>query len=297
MKDKILYGLVFGFFWLLACLPFWALYLISDLLSFILYRVVGYRRKVVRTNLTNSFPDKSLDEIKKIERKFYHYIADYFVEEIKIMRLSHKQLLKRMSYHNQKLFLDCIEEYGGVVLLIPHYANFEWIIGMGAIMKEGDLPVQIYKPLRNQYFDKLFNYIRSRFGGYNVKKHSTVRELVRLKRDGIKMAVGLIADQNPSSNDARYWTTFLNQDTVFMDGAERIAKMMRFPVLYCDLERIKRGYCKMTFRLVTKEPKATADGEITEAFARHIEETIHREPAFWFWSHKRWKRKREHQDE
>lgn len=294
MKDKIIYGLIFGVFWLIASLPFRILYLISDVLAFLLYRVVGYRRKVVRNNLTNSFPDKELSEIIKIEKQFYQYISDYFMEEIKTMRISHKQLMRRMEYHNQKEYLDLIEEYGGVILLIPHYANFEWIIGMGAIMKDGDIPVQVYKPLRNKYFDKLFQYIRSRFGGVNVPKHSTVRQIVKMRRDGIKMAIGLIADQNPNSGEARYWTTFLNQDTVFMDGAERIAKMLSFPVIYCDLERIKRGYCKMTFQVITDDPKSTAEGEITESFARRIEKTIYRDPAFWFWSHKRWKHKREH---
>ena len=164
MKDKIIYGLIFGVFWLIASLPFRILYLISDVLAFLLYRVVGYRRKVVRNNLTNSFPDKELSEIIKIEKQFYQYISDYFMEEIKTMRISHKQLMRRMEYHNQKEYLDLIEEYGGVILLIPHYANFEWIIGMGAIMNDGDIPVQVYKPVRNKYFDKLFQYIRSRFG-------------------------------------------------------------------------------------------------------------------------------------
>lgn len=262
-------------------------------MALLLYYVVGYRRKVVRTNLLNSFPEKDISEIIKIEKQFYRYISDYFMEEIKTMRISYEQLLKRMEYHNQKEFLDSIEKYGGVILLIPHYANFEWIIGMGAIMKDEDLPIQVYKPLSNKYFDKLFLHIRSRFGGVNVPKHSTVREIVRLRRDGIKMAIGLIADQNPNSGEARHWTTFLNQDTVFMDGGERIAKMLNFPVIYCDLERIKRGYCKVTFQLVTDDPKNTAEGEITESFARRIEKTIYRDPAFWFWSHKRWKHKRE----
>lgn len=293
MKDKIIYGIIFSFFWLMACLPFWILYLISDFLSFLLYRVIRYRRKVVRTNLQNSFPDKDIEEIKSIERKFYQYICDYFVEEIKTLRLSHKQLLKRMNYFNQQEFLDCIEEFGGVVLLIPHYANFEWIIGMGAIMKDGDLPVQVYKPLRNKYFDKLFRHIRSRFGGHNVAKHSTVRELVKLKRNGVKMAVGLISDQNPSGNDARYWTNFLNQDTVFMDGGERIAKMMNLPVFYCDLFRVKRGFGKVNFEVISLEPKQTKEGEITQAFAEKIECTIRRNPPYWFWAHKRWKHKRE----
>ncbi len=293
MIDKAIYGVIFGLFWLLASLPFWVLYLISDFLFLILYYLIGYRRKIVRQNLINSFPAKTAAEIKTIEKKFYHYLCDYFVEEIKTMRLSEEQIRKRMQYLQQDKFLECMDEYGGVILLIPHYANFEWVMGVGTIMNKEHIPVQVYKPLRNKYFDRLFNYIRSRFGGYNVAKHSTVRELVKLHRANKSVAVGLIADQNPSTNDARYWTRFLNQDTVFMDGGERIAKMLAYPVFYVDIERIKRGYCQLTFKLISETPKETAEGEITEAFARHIEETIYRNPPYWFWSHKRWKHKRE----
>lgn len=293
MIDKAIYGVIFGLFWLLASLPFWVLYLISDFLFLILYYLIGYRRKIVRQNLINSFPAKTAAEIKTIEKKFYHYLCDYFVEEIKTMRLSEEQIRKRMQYLQQDKFLECMDEYGGVILLIPHYANFEWVMGVGTIMNKEHIPVQVYKPLRNKYFDRLFNYIRSRFGGYNVAKHSTVRELVKLHRANKSVAVGLIADQNPSTNDARYWTRFLNQDTVFMDGGERIAKMLAYPVFYVDIERIKRGYCQLTFKLISETPKETVEGEITEAFARHIEETIYRNPPYWFWSHKRWKHKRE----
>lgn len=138
----------------------------------------------------------------------------------------------------------------------------------------------------------MFKHIRARFGGYNVAKHSTAREVIKLRREGRRIAIGLITDQSPNRSEAHYWTTFLSQDTVFMDGAERIAKLMDFPVFYCELERTSRGYCKVLFDLVTETPKQTADGEITECFARRLEQTIRREPAYWFWSHKRWKNKR-----
>ena len=176
--------------------------------------------------------------------------------------------------------------------MIPHYANYEWLIGMGAIMKPGDVPVQVYKPLRDKYLDELFKRIRSRFGGYNIPKHSTAREIIKLKREGKKMVVGLITDQWPSGND-RYWTTFLGQETAFLNGAERIAKMMNFPVFYCELTKKRRGYCEAEFKLMTETPKNTAEGEITEMFARYLEQTIRREPAYWLWSHKRWKASRE----
>ena len=289
MMKRLLYGFLYGFMWLFASLPFAVLYFISDGLYLLLYHVLGYRKKVVRLNLKNSFPDKTDQERLAIEKRFYHYLCDYFVEEVKLLRISKEELLRRMKYINTDTFLKMVDKHGGIILTIPHYANFEWIIGMGMIMEPGDLPVQIYKPLRNKYFDQLFKDIRSRFGGYNVAKHDTVRELVKLKRAKKKIVVGLITDQSPGKNEDNHWTTFLNQDTVFMDGAERIAKMLNFPVFYCELTRVKRGFCEVDFTLLTEHPKQTAEGEITEAFVRSVENTIFREPPYWFWSHKRWK--------
>ncbi|WP_277122428.1 lysophospholipid acyltransferase family protein [Bacteroides ndongoniae] len=293
MKSKLIYLLTYAGMWLLALLPFRAIYVLSDGLAFLMQHVIHYRRKVVRTNLRNSFPEKSAEELKEIENKFYHYICDYMLEEVKTLRISFEELTRRMTYENKEEYLNMIDKYGGIVLLIPHYANFEWIIGMGAIMQPGDLPVQVYKPLHNPYLDEMFKRIRSRFGGYNVPKHSTAREMIKLRREHKRMAVGLITDQSPNRSEAHYWTTFLHQDTVFMDGAERIARMMDFPVFYCELIRQKRGHCRVIFDLITETPKQTADGEITECFARRLEQTIRRDPPYWFWSHKRWKLKRE----
>lgn len=275
--------------WLLALLPFRLLYLLSDFVRFWIYHVVGYRLRVVRQNLKNSFPDKSTTELKNIERKFYRYLCDYMLEDVKMLRMSADSLYRRMEYYNTEQYLELTERYGGIVVMIPHYANYEWLTGMGVVMKPEDVPVQVYKPLRNPYLNELFKHIRSRFGGYNVPKHSTARELIKLKRANKKMVVGLITDQWPSGNDAHYRTIFLHQDTVFMDGAERIAKMMNFPVFYSELTKDRRGYCRVTFDLLTEHPKDTADGEITEMFARRVEQTIQREPAYWLWSHKRWK--------
>jgi len=292
MKSKLIYYFTYGFMWLLAQLPFRVLYVLSDGLAFLAHRVVGYRRKVVRANLRNSFPEKSVEELREIERKFYHYICDYLVEEVKTLSISFEELTRRMEYVNKEQYLEMIDKHGGLILLIPHYANFEWIIGMASIMKSGDAPVQIYKPLHNPYLDEMFKRIRSRFGGINVPKHNTAREMIRLYRSGRHFAVGLISDQSPNPNEAHYWTTFLHQDTVFMDGAERLAKMMDIPVFYTELKRKSRGYCEVSFDLITESPKQLAEGEITEQFARRLEQTIRRDPPYWFWSHRRWKIKR-----
>lgn len=293
MRSKLLYLLTYGGMWLIAILSFRMLYVLSDFLRFWLYHVVGYRKKVVRKNLRNSFPEKTVEELKAIERKFYRYLCDYMLEDMKLLRMSKEELYHRMSYYNKEQYLEMIEKHGGIVVMIPHYANYEWLIGMGAIMQPGDVPMQVYKPLKNASLDKLFKHLRSRFGGYNVPKHSTAREIIKLKRENKKVVVALITDQSPNMSEAHYWTTFLNQDTVFMDGAERIAKMMNYPVFYSELIKERRGYCKVEFDLVAESPKELPDGAITEIFARRLEQTIQREPAYWLWSHKRWKHKRD----
>lgn len=292
--SKVTYYLVYIWFWLNSLLPFWLLYRVSDFFYFFLYHVAGYRKKVVRENLKNSFPEKAQTELREIERRYYHYLADYMMESMKMMRLTKEEMLKRMKFHGIDLYLRLIEEHGGIVVAMPHYANFEWTLGMKILMKSEDVAVQVYKPLRNKYMDKMFQNIRSRFGGYNVAKHSAVRETVRLKRDGKKMVLALIADQAPSWSDVAYWTTFLNQDTDFMNGSERFAKLLNFPMMYCDIKKTKRGYCEATFELMSDKPKETADGQLTEMFVRRVEQTILRDPAYWLWSHKRWKHKREH---
>lgn len=287
MKSKLIYWLVSTGMWLLSALPFRILYILSDFNYLLMYRVGKYRRKVVRENLAKSFPEKTDAERLQIERKFYRYLSDYMFEDLKLLHMSAEDLCQRMTYKNTKQYLELTEKCGGIIVMIPHYANYEWLIGMGAIMKPGDVPVQVYKPLKDKYLDELFKRIRSRFGGYNIPKHSTAREIIKLKHEGKKMVVGLITDQWPSGD--RYWTTFLGQETAFLNGAERIAKMMNFPVFYCELTKNRRGYCEAEFKLMTDTPKETAEGEITEMFAQCLEQTLRREPAYWLWSHKRWK--------
>ena len=287
MKSKLIYWLVYGGMWLFSALPFRVLYVLSDFNYLLMYHVWRYRRKVVRENLEKSFPEKTEAERLQIERKFYRYLSDYMLEDLKLLHMSAEDLCQRMIYKNTEQYLELTEKYGGIIVMIPHYANYEWLIGMGSVMKPGDVPVQVYKPLKDKYLNELFKQIRSRFGGYNIPKHSTAREIIKLKREGKNMVVGLITDQWPSGD--RYWTTFMGQEAAFLNGAERIAKIMNFPVFYCELTKTRRGYCEAEFKLMTEAPKETVEGEITDMFAHELEQTIRREPAYWLWSHKRWK--------
>lgn len=184
MKSRIIYWLVYSGMWLFSALPFRVLYMLSDVNYLLMYYVGRYRRKVVRGNLAKSFPEKSDAERLQIERRFYRYLSDYMLEDLKLLHMSVEDLYRRMIYKNTEQYLELTEKYGGIIVMIPHYANYEWLIGMGAIMKPGDVPAQVYKPLRDKYLDQLFKRIRSRFGGYNIPKHSTAREIIKLRHDG-----------------------------------------------------------------------------------------------------------------
>lgn len=278
---------------LMAMLPFSVLYGLSDFLYVLLRYVVGYRKKVVRTNLRNSFPEKSKRELREIERKFYHYLCDYLVSEVKTARMKPKDIINRMSYDNLETFAERAEVGKGIALMIPHYGNYEWLINLKLFVPEEYQILHIYKPLHNPYIDEMLKRIRSAYGGVNVAKHATVRTVVKMHKEGTLFGVGFITDQSPNKSEAKYWTTFLNQETVFMDGAEKLAKMLDMSVLYADIHCVKRGYYQVHFDVITDNPKETKDGEITEAFARKLEQTIRRDPPYWFWSHKRWKIKRE----
>ncbi|MCD8310568.1 MAG: lysophospholipid acyltransferase family protein [Prevotellaceae bacterium] len=290
--SKLTYKLIYACIWLLAGLPFAVLHLLSDLICPLIHHVVRYRLRVVRENLRRSFPEKTKRELRRIERRFYHYLCDYMLEQLKLLRLSHEEFFRHMEFPNKELCLSKVKECGGVLLLVPHYANFEWTMGITYFLDPKDYLMQVYKPLHNHSLDDIFLKIRSRFGTKMVPKHSVAREMIQLARSGKRAVIGLVTDQSPKPNEAHHWTTFLNQETSFMDGAERIAKKFGFAVCYCELERVRRGYCKVWFDLMTDNPKATADGEITEMFARRLEKTIRREPAYWLWSHRRWKLKK-----
>ena len=149
MKSRFIYWLVYSGMWLFSALPFRMLYILSDFNYLLMYRVGRYRRKVVRENLKKSFPEKSKEKRLQIERRFYRYLSDYMLEDLKMLHMSPEDLYQRMTYKNTEQYLELTEKYGGIIVMIPHYANYEWLIGMGAIMKPGDVPVQVYKPLKD----------------------------------------------------------------------------------------------------------------------------------------------------
>lgn len=275
---------------LISLLPFWLIYLLSDVLFFLLYYVIGYRREVVQTNLANAFPEKTQTERNLIEKKYFKYLADLIMETVKIISISAEDLKRRVTTDNNELILDYLANGRNVISAAGHYCNWE-MFGLYFGFLTDKPRIVVYKPLGNEIFNDFFIKVRARFGTTQVPMKQTMRKMVELKNQ-VKAMV-LASDQTPVREDAQYFTNFLNQPTAVFLGIEKLAKQTNAVVIFYDVRRVKRGYYRYTSVPLTEHPKETGDYEITEAHVQYLEKMIRREPEYWLWSHRRWKFKPE----
>ena len=290
--ENILYSPIYLCFKLHAMLPLRVLYILSDILFFPLYYVIRYRRKMVIENMRNSFPEKDDKEILRIERAFYHHFCDYIVETIKLMHISDKEMRKRTQFYGIELLDKATAEGRSCLMYLGHYGNWEWVPSVTLWMHNPEVIfAQIYRPLKNKWFDHFFLKLRSRFNSHCIPKQDTLREIIRYRNSGQPSITGFMADQTPSPANIHFWVTFLNQDTPVLTGVEKIAKKVDFAVFYFDVEKVKRGYYAVTIREVELHPKEAPEFDITRKYMDLMENTIRRAPEYWLWTHNRWKHK------
>lgn len=297
MKE-FLYNIIYGIFYLVSKLPYRALYVISDIANLVLYHIVRYRRDIVRRNITSAFPEKSLEECISIERGFYKWFCDYFVETVKLMSVSRQELLSRIEFRGIDKIEECFDRGQTCAGILGHYGNWELLSATGLVIKKHPEAVigLIYHPLRSQLFDRQFINMRQSMGGVCVPKKDILRYLVSFRSQNLMNLFGYIADQAPRYRNIHLWLPFLNHDTPVFTGAERIMRKMNNAVFYIDVERPERGKYIYTFKLMTDKPGEMPEFEITKKFFVMLEQTIRREPRFYLWSHNRWKRTREEFD-
>lgn len=277
---------------LLSRLPLWLLYGLSKVLYFLMFYVIGYRKKVVLANMRNAFPEKSASEIRQTAQRFYARFADFMMETLKGITISEATLKKRVQFKNPEILEEYVAKQQSVIFLISHQFNWEW--ALLAATFNLPLPVDgIYKKLSNPKMNALILKARSRFGAYLIEKDQSQREIV--KRRKIVKGIAIVADQLPVkySPAEKYWTTFLHQDTAFFVGAERIAKLLKLPTLFMEIHCPKRGYYEVSFCPLTTPPYQKEGHEILENYVKATESLIITEPEAWLWSHKRWKYKHE----
>ena len=288
---KLLQVIAYAAFYLVSLLPYRALYVLADVLHVIVYDVVRYRLKVVRRNIATSFPEKSPAELRSIERGFYRWLCDYFVETIKLMTVSREELLRHVEFRGTELIEDSFDRGQTCAGILGHYGNWELLSATGITFRRHPEAVVglIYHPLRNQVFDRLFIKIRQSMGGVCVPKQDILRYLVQFRRQGVMNIFGYIADQAPKYQNIHLWLPFLGHDTPVFTGAERIMRKMDNTVFYIDVERPARGKYVYTFKPMTDKPGELPEYEITRRFFAILEQTIRRNPSFYLWIHTRWK--------
>jgi KDO2-lipid IV(A) lauroyltransferase len=287
--QLVVYILVYPLLWLISRLPFKIIYFISDGVYVLLYKVIGYRKKVVRGNLKLVFPDKSDAERILIEKKFYQHMCDMFLEMIKTMGISNKQLQQRFTFSNLEVLHQLEAKNKSIMLMFPHYASWEWVIALDAhIASKG---YAIYQKIGNRYFDKLVRDIREKFGTTLITTKETRDIVAQNKKEGNLSMYGILSDQSPMVKKALLWTPFMGITVPAHTGAEMLCKKLDLPAVYLKVSKEKRGHYSGTFSLITENPKEMEEFALTKAFLALVEESINEAPEYYFWTHKRWKHK------
>lgn len=289
---KILYYIIYSLWYLLSLLPLWLHYLMSDLLFHLLYHVLRYRRRIVHKNLMESFPEKTEEEIKRIERGFFHFFCDYIAESVKLMTISQENLKRRMVFKGTELVDEVVENGGSCAVYLGHYCNWEWVTSLPLWVSRKAQCGQIYHPIENPEFDRLFLKQRQRMGAVCIPMNDTLREILRYRSQNKPVVIGYISDQVPHWRNIHHWCDFLNHDTPVLTGTERVARKVGHAVFYLELNRVRRGYYEAEFKLIARNPNELPEYEITTRYFKMLEDTIRRKPEFWLWSHNRWKRGR-----
>ena len=299
--DNIAFWAIYGIWYLLSLLPMWLHYLFSDILYLIIAHVVRYRHRVVWKNLSTSYPDKSEQELKKMQRQFYRHMCDLVAETIKYTTISDKNIMRRMTFKGSEQVAEILNGGQSVALLLGHYGNWEWVsslvLWLRPLVNENVIMGQIYHPLENKVFNRVVLKTRGRMGSDSVAKNDTLRWILGNKRDGHPTILGYINDQVPKWENIHHWLTFLNhKDTPVFTGIERIVHSQNQAAVYVDVKHVGRGRYECEYHVITCHPEQMGEFELTNIYFQRMEQTINRAPQYWLWSHNRWKRTREEFD-
>lgn len=273
----------------IALFPFPVIYAISDIFFVLVYYLIGYRKKVVLTNLQNAFPEKSAAEHLLIAKKYYRHFADLTLETIKMWGMTKKDFRKRMIVTNPELVNDLYDKGKSVVVLTMHYNNWEWSTSFPLFLQHKIFGV--YKPLNNKLFDQFMNKMRGKPGVHMIPNASVLRQVLKSEKLNEKVFTWLAGDQTPLPSQ-NFWFRFMNQDALFYPGPAFISKKFKHPVVFQRLEKIGRGRYRTSFEMLFENPEKHSAEEIMGAYIKKMEELIAENPEFYLWSHRRWKHNR-----
>lgn len=273
----------------LSYIPFWMLYAISDIMYYPLYYVIRYRREIVRKNLTESFPEKSLSEIITIEKKFYRFFMDMLLESSKIASISPNEMRKRMKFVNIDKTNKLLDEGKSLAFFMGHFCNWEWMTSVGLWIKDDVVCAQVYHKLINETFDKIIKQMRERMGNICVEMRQTARFVASMKAENKACMVALIADQSPKRRQIKHYVKFLNHTVPVLVGPEKITNHFGYIPIFVNVKRVKRGYYECEFSLLHDNPASLPDYKLTDLYFERLEDEIRRQPECYLWTHNRFK--------
>ncbi|MBT8296776.1 MAG: lysophospholipid acyltransferase family protein [Maribacter sp.] len=277
---------IYPFLWIISILPYHLFYGFSDVICFFVYRVVGYRKKVVRGNLEMVFPNKPKEELNHIEKEFYKHMCDMFLEMVKTMNLSKENVKKKYHITNIELFQE-IEKKKSILIVCSHYANWEWNVSINNYVKSKGYAV--YQKINNAYFDAFIRKTRAKWNTTLITQRETVKTVVRNHQNGIRAGYGMVSDQSPQLTKSQYWKEFMGIKVPIFNGAETLARKLDLAVVFLKVSKVKRGYYQAEFIPITLAGKSTEKNEITDKFLALTEQQILECPEHYLWTHRRWK--------
>jgi lauroyl/myristoyl acyltransferase len=287
----LIFIIAYPFIWMISILPFRVFYLLSDVLYLLVYYVIGYRKKTVRANIALALPNLSLEERLSIEKKSYRHLCDMFMEMTKTMTISSEEMNKRFVVTNLEVIKEYEKKEKSIMLLASHYASWEWLITLNQkISYQG---IGVYKKISNKYFDKLIRDIRSKYNTQLVTTRDTIPLISNNQKTGILSIYGLASDQSPKSDRIFHWDSFMGVEVPVHTGAEMLAKKYDLNVVFAKVKKVKRGHYEATLIPLSEDAQSVPDFGITHAFIREVEKQIYEAPEYYFWTHKRWKHRRQ----
>lgn len=282
-----MYYLIFGILYLVSLLPWWILHRISDLAYFLIYYVIGYRKKVVIDNITQSFPEKSSEEILAIAKKFYLRFCDNWIETLKLISVSKKDLQKRIT-GNREMLHQMYQSGTSLQVNSGHFINWE-ILNISMGFEQPYTFIGIYFPQKSKVADRLMKYIRGRWGNVLIPSTDMARSIIPWRKK--QYLIGIIGDQSSPDPGSTYWLNFMNRPSCFVKGPEKFARGQKIPVLMVTSSQPKRGYYRFDFSLLAADVTVLPEGELMRRYVRHLESNIRQQPELYLWSHRRWKHK------
>lgn len=295
MLKKAYYATVFGLLKLVSLLPLKWLYVFAEIMTLFFSRIISYRKKIIRENLSKAFPDWTEQKIEETMLDFYSHFSVLIVESIKLFSMNLAELEKHIKFQNPEILQEYYSQGKPVIVISAHLGNWEWILGL-----RNQIPhhsIGVYKPLNDKYFNSRMTDLRNKFESSIVSMREIPKVLLKLKSEGVLSLSGYIADQSPVWEEIQYWTTFLNQNTPVYLGPEKLARKMSMAVVYFRMKVVSKGYYEVEIVPITDDASQTKEYEITDRHVKLLEADIIEHPEFWLWSHRRWKLTRRREEE